>query len=92
MAARDEKRPPDFKLQLKAKDGESRNNSIGSAWRNSSGGISINLHPGIVLTSETTEKYWLTLWPLSDEEYERAYKRMNSGKTPPPRGEDDIPF
>lgn len=91
---RSDKRPPDFKLQLKEKDGDGRNNFVGVAWHNNSGGINIKLNPGIALTYELSERYFLTLWALSEEEYRKAYQRMNPGQTPPPRPNDneDIPF
>jgi hypothetical protein len=95
--ARDEKRPPEYKLTIKAKEGNQKQ-QVGVGWSNEYGGVNISLDPAVTLDRNLLKDFYLSMWPVSDEEYARTYERMN-GVKPPKRDvakgsgkDDDVPF
>ncbi len=71
---------PTHKLTLVHKsDNKNRNRDVGAVWHDTErDSINIKLNPGIVLTAELCEEYWLTAWPAEGNP---------NYKPPPERGE-----
>jgi len=70
-------RPPDYILKLNPKDKNLRdfNHHVGAGWTTKYGGISIILNPGIVLSYETLEDFFLILSKPKDEDKSKNKSR-----------------
>jgi len=62
-------RPPDYRLMLNPKDDDNRdfNRDVGVAWKTKFGGISLRLNPGIVISYETLQDFFLILTPIETD-------------------------
>lgn len=96
---------PDFNIVLASRDNTKRSTKVGVAWKQSHGGISISLSPGVVLSFRDCEDHFLTLWPT--DTYSAAPPPRSPGLRPSTAQvdptddgmpghqvpeEDDIPF
>lgn len=57
-------RAPDMKLRVKV---EKLTNTVGAAWVNDDGSVSIQLYPGTVIDWRLTQEGYLTLFPREDK-------------------------
>ena len=93
------KRPPDYDIAaLDRTSPSAKNPSVGGAWKNDDGTITIKIRPFVVLTGGPD--LFLTLFPAEENRKARplasaptfAEKRRNPPKRPASLLDDDIPF
>jgi len=59
---------PDFELMLASKDDNpKRYSGVGKGWALGSGGVSIQLNPGVVLDWRMNDDFWINLNPIGAE-------------------------
>lgn len=76
---------PTHHIIIKDKENKFRKTLAGVAWVNAEGWFSIALNPGIVLTAELCENYYVNMYPT--KEYEEKIR----GGFPPLESEDTNP-
>lgn len=82
---------PTHRLTIKRKEPGSFAHSIGAAWMNDSGAVTIVLNPGVVLSHRDCEDHYLGLWP--NERHEKTPRaEATSGYNDRDEADDEIPF
>lgn len=72
---RTEDNQPDWILKMGPKGSKkSPSAPIGVGWSNRAGGISIKLSRGMVLSWRDFEDYFVTLWPIDDDDEGYEYE------------------
>jgi len=87
---------PTHRVSISAKGDDRnrpRNYDAGVAFPNKVGGLNLRLNPGVVLTHETTQEFYVNLNPI-DEEREAGQRRKRLGNLHRPRDgsrDGDVP-
>lgn len=63
-------RRPTHTLRVKVRDTDNQTNTIGKAWLNEDGSMSISLSPGVVLKWD--DPFFITAFPINNKEQESA--------------------
>lgn len=70
MASNDLRKRPSHTLLIIDKQSKKRRTAAGVLFKNEWGGYALVLSPGIVLTAEMQEKYWLSCYNLEEPEHD----------------------